>query len=141
MALTIEWKNRIDAWRKELPRHFYTKLGVVEFDGFVTREQLSAEAAARGPFRPMPRGTKWGGKWEYGWFRGELTLPAAAAGKHIVFHPNVGGDGLIYVGGKVAGARDWGREHHTLAKGAKAGTRYDLLIESYAGHGPTPPEQ
>ena len=138
MALTIEWKNRIDAWRKELPRHFYTKLGALEFDGFVTREQLAAEAAARGPFRPMPRGTKWGGKWEYGWFRGELTLPAAAAGKHVVLHPNVGGEGLIYVGGKVAGARDWGREHHTLTKGAKAGARYDLLIESYAGHGPTP---
>jgi alpha-mannosidase len=138
MALTIEWKNRVDAWRKELPNHFYTRLGAVEFAGFTTHDRLSVEAAASGPFRPMPPGTAWGRKWQYGWFKAEVVLPAAAAGKHVVLHPNVGGEGLIFIGGKVAGARDWGRAYHTLARSAKAGARYAVIIEAYAGHGPTP---
>ena len=29
MALTIEWRKRIDNWRAELPAHFYRPLGVV----------------------------------------------------------------------------------------------------------------
>ena len=30
MALTIEWKNRVDLWRKELRNHFYRKLAAVD---------------------------------------------------------------------------------------------------------------
>ena len=41
MALTLEWKRRIDRWREELPRHFYRPLGSVELAGFVTLEQLT----------------------------------------------------------------------------------------------------
>ena len=47
--LTIEWRRRIDNWRRELPHHVYRPLGAVEFRGYVTAEQLTAEVAAQRP--------------------------------------------------------------------------------------------
>ena len=83
MALTIEWKRRIDNWRNELPNHFYRPFRSVSLSGFVTTEQLTVEEAARREFAPMPPGTCWGAKWEYAWFRGEVEIrerpPAGAS--------------------------------------------------------------
>ncbi len=148
MALTVDWKSRIDVWRQELPNHFCRPLGPVAFEGFTTRDQLTAAQAAGGPFKPMPVGTKWGAKWEYAWLRTEIVLPREAAGRRIVFTPGIDGEGVIYVGGKVAGARDHGRRHHVLTTRGKPGERFAVLIEAYAGHGvtpgavgPTPPER
>jgi alpha-mannosidase len=136
MSLSLEWRHRIQNWHKELPRHFLRPLGVLDLEGFVTREHLSLSQAERGDFRPMPPGTRWGAKWEYGWFRGSIQLPAAAAGQRIVLCPDVGGEALVAVNGQLAGAVD--REHRaiTLTRQALAGTRYDILMEAYAGHGP-----
>ena len=136
MALSIEWQRRINHWRRELPRHFYRPLGTVEFEGFVTREQLRPEEAAQGPFRPMPSGTPWGAKWEYGWFRGSLVLPEAAQGRRIVLCADVGGEGIVFVNGAALGSRDYCHKEVTLSRSAEPGRRYDILIESYGGHGP-----
>ena len=73
MSLTIEWAHRIDNWRRELPNHFYRELAQVEFGGFVTLEQLTLAEAGKRSYLPMPPGTPWGAKWEYGWFKGELV--------------------------------------------------------------------
>ena len=148
MALTPEWKKRVDGWRKELPKHFYRKLATVEMAGFATREQLKPQEALQGPFGPMPVGTRWGAKWEYAWFKGEVVLPKGAAGGRVVFTADLGGEGLVFVDGEVAGALDRGRRHLTLTAAAAAGDRFGLLVETYAGHGPivcecgpTPPER
>ena len=82
--LTTEWRRRTDNWRRELPNHVYRPLGTVAVSGFMTKEQLTAEEALQGDFTPMPPGTKWGAKWEYGWFKGHFELPEGAAGKRIV---------------------------------------------------------
>ena len=132
MALTMEWRRRLDRWRKELPRHFYRPLGKLELEGFVTKEQLSPEQAARGDFRPMPAGTRWGAKWEYGWFRGEAVLPEEAAGRRVVLELGLGGEILVYVNGRAAS----GRSRVDLSKQGVAGERYGILAECYAGHGP-----
>ena len=79
MALKSEWKRRLEMWRKELPKHFYTPLGSVAVEGFVTLDRLKPEQAKKHAFAPMPVGTPWGAKWEYGWFRGQFTLPKEAA--------------------------------------------------------------
>ncbi|MCX7032164.1 MAG: alpha-mannosidase, partial [Spirochaetes bacterium] len=136
MALTIEWTRRIDNWRNEIRKHVYRPLAPLVLEGFVTAEQLSAEQAAKGRFKPMPPGTAWGAKWEYGWFRASVKVPKAGAGRRIVFAPDFGGEALVFVNGKAAAARD--QEHHeiTLARKAKAGERFTLLAEAYAGHGP-----
>jgi len=143
MALTIEWRHRIDNWRKELPHHFYRPLGTVTLSGFTTTEQLTAEQALGGNFRPMPPGTEWGGKWEYGWFQGEVVLPEEAAGQRIVLKVDVGEPSSIYGGvecavfvdGQIAGARDRQHDHVTLCHDGVPGTRYGVLVEGYAGHG------
>ncbi|MDI7278285.1 MAG: alpha-mannosidase, partial [Anaerolineae bacterium] len=138
MALTMEWKRRIDRWRHELPRHCYLPLGPLELSGFTTTEHLTPEQALSGDFRPMAPGTPWGAKWECGWFRGELVLPPEAADQRIALRVDVGGHCLVFVNGKAAGARDHGHEVITLTRSGVPGTRYELLIEGYAGHGPTP---
>jgi alpha-mannosidase len=158
--LTIEWKRRIDNWRKELPNHVYRPLGVVPVNGFVTQEQLTVDEASQGAFTPMPVGTKWGAKWEYGWFKGAVTLPDGAAGKRIVLKIDVGAESAVYVNGVAAGAASpppgWLRRHQAallyreilLSASGVPGTTYEIVVEGYAGHGPrlayagpTPPDR
>ena len=136
MALTIEWHNRIKHWSRCLPRLFYRPLLDVEFSGFVTLDRLTAAQAGGGDFQPMPAGTKWGAKWEYGWFRSQVTLPAEARGERIVLRIGLGCEELIYVNGHAAGARDQQHKELTLAHQGTPGDSYDILVESYAGHGP-----
>ncbi|MBM3189605.1 MAG: alpha-mannosidase, partial [Chloroflexi bacterium] len=137
MALTIEWRRRVENWRRELPHHVYRPLGTVPLEGFTTMDQLRVEEARAHRFAAMPTGMAWGAKWEYAWFRTQVVLPEAAASQRIVFRPKTGGiESAVYVGGVAAGAVD--REHTeiTLARKGVPGARYELMIESYAGHGP-----
>jgi alpha-mannosidase len=136
MALTIEWKLRIDNWRQELPRHLYRVLGVIDLSGFTTKEQLTADEALKGDFKPMPPGTEWGVKWEYGWFKGQIVLPKEAAGKRIVLKMDVGAESAVYINGKAAGAVDQHHHEITLAMSGIPGTEYEVMVEGYAGHGP-----
>jgi len=136
MSLNLEWRDRIKAWRDELCRQFYEPLGSVLLEGFCTTEQLTVEQAMERPRSPMPDGTPWGAKWEYAWFFGTATLPEAAAGRRIALRVDVGGESAIYVNGVAAGARDRGHGEITLAHGGVPGTRYEVAIEAYAGHGP-----
>ncbi len=133
MALTPEWRKRIDHWRRVLSELLYRPLGEVRLDGFTTKDQLTPAQAAGGDFQPMPPGTSWGGKWEYGWFRGEVTVPEEAEGERIQLHLEPGGAKLIYVNGVALGHDDV-----TLCTSAVPGTTYEILLEAYAGHGPTP---
>lgn len=136
MKISREWDKRIEIWLDELQKDVQHPIGAVECRGFVTRELLAPEAALQHDFQPMPPGTPWGGKWEYGWFRTEITLPPQADGHRVIFSPDVGGEMLIWVNGKLAGSRDLEHKFITLTRSAKAGEHFDILIESYAGHGP-----
>lgn len=136
MALTPEWRRRIENWRKVLRDLWYSPLGEVPLEGFTTLEALTVEAAQAGPFRPMPPGVSWGAKWEYGWFRGAVTLPAEVAGERTVLCLDTGGESLIWINAQPAGARDWAHPALTLARESVPGASYALLAESYAGHGP-----
>jgi len=130
MSLTPEWQKRIQRWRKELKEHFYKKLGVAEAVGFVTSEQLSAEEAAKRDFAPMPPGTRWGAKWEYGWFKVAFTAPPEAEGRRLEASINVGGESTYWLNGRMAGMRG-----PVLSRSGRAGERYEVLVEAYAGHG------
>ena len=43
--LTIEWRRRIDNWRREVPNNVYRPLGTIELSGFTTMDQLTVEEA------------------------------------------------------------------------------------------------
>jgi alpha-mannosidase len=139
MSLNGEWRKRVQHWVDALPRGFYRSLGTVEMPGFLTMDQLTPEQAASGDFQAMPSGTRWGSKWEYAWFRGEVELPAEADGLRIAFDFQGGGtEAMIFVNGRAAGSKGWPRQPITLARKGKAGEKFSLLAEAYGGHGPTP---
>lgn len=136
MVLAEERQQRIKIWLEELKHHMFRKLSDVQFSGFMTTEHLSLEEALKKEFTPMPSGTPWGAKWEYGWFVAEVILPEEAEGKRIFLRPDVGGEMLLWVNGKAAGSRDLKHDGITLTRCGKAGERFHITAESYAGHGP-----
>jgi alpha-mannosidase len=135
MALTPEWDHRIRRWEEALWASCYRPLGTVNLSGFATTLKLSYEQALAGSFEEMPEGTPWGAKWEYGWFKGSLELPPQAEGRRIVVCLKPGGESLVWINGKVMGSIGWAHNEITLSRSAKTGSRYDILIEAYAGHG------
>lgn len=136
MELAAERNERIKIWLEELKNHTFIKLGSVSFEGFTTKERLSYDGALRQKFVPMPQGTPWGAKWEYGWFKTEITLPGEAEGHRIFLHPEAGGEMLLWVNGKIAGSRDLQHNGITLTRCGKKGEHFLIVAESYAGHGP-----
>lgn len=136
MELASEKNERIKIWMEELKNHIYIKLGDISFKGFVTKERLPYEEALKRDLLPKPARTPWGAKWEYGWFFGEVVLPDKAQGKRIFLRPDVGGEMLLYVNGRAAGSRDLQHDGITLTRSGKAGERFFIGAESYAGHGP-----
>jgi alpha-mannosidase len=142
MSLTKEWLNRITHWDNALWEICYEPLGKLDLIGFVTRKQLSAEQAIKHNFHPMPVGTPWGAKWEYGWFNCKLTLPENAAGRRIVLYmnpaskPSEDGECLVWANDKVVGSYGWARRDITLTRNGIPGENFSILVEAYAGHGP-----
>ena len=143
MEFIIEWEKRLKRWTEALVKDLYTPLAPIEWEGFVTPEQLGYDRAmAEGNFQPMPTGTKWGREWEYLWVRATVTLPEAAAGKRIVLQVDAGGESAVYVNGKEFGCRrnDWVRDQThrmsdlVLTDSGVPGTTYEVVLEAYAGN-------
>ncbi len=81
---------------------------------------------------------EWGRKWEYGWFYGTLDVSGlgVAPGTRLELVPDVGGEMLIEVNGELAGSRDLKHDGVTLTRSSGGDESFEILIESYAGHGP-----
>ncbi len=79
---------------------------------------------------------KWGHKWQYGWFTGSFDLAPCLKGNRIELLPDVGGEMLIEVNGKLAGSRDLRHTGITLTSCSLGNEHYEIMIESYSGHGP-----
>ncbi len=135
MKLGRQWDERLKIWDEAFADNLYLPLGEVELTGFTTGKQLSLEQALRESFLPFPKGTSWGKKWEYGWFRAQITLPEEAAGKRIMLHIGAGPEMLVFVNGREAGSID--RQHSLveLTDKALSGQCFDICAEVYAGHG------
>jgi len=142
MSLTKEWLNRITHWDNALWQICYEPLAALELSGFATLKQLTAEQAVSHKFHPMPVGTAWGAKWQYGWFKTEVNLPEVAAGRRIVLFMNPAakppddGECLVWANGKIIGSYGTARRYVTLTTNGITGAKYQILVEAYAGHGP-----
>lgn len=149
MSLTLEWRHRIMAWREELSKHFYLPLGEISFEASFTKDQYRLDDAQSGlSYSAIAPGQRWGAKWEYGWFRGEFTLPQAADGQMVTVRLDVGGEAAVFIDGVHAGAIDKEHQFIPISDVAQAGRSYAVVLEAYAGHGPqewrsgpTPPER
>ncbi len=135
MNIGRQWADRLNIWAQQLPRHYFVPMSQLSMSYFTTMEHLRFEEAAQGSFCPAPAGTKWGKKWEYGWFRTELTVPEAAQGQRLVFTLNTAEEMLVWVNGAEAGAIDKKHRYITLSRCANAGDTYEIYAECYAGHG------
>lgn len=127
--------QRVRAWREALARVLFSTVDKIPLSGFVTRDSLSYEDAARMPRAPFPAGTPWGAKWEYGWFFASFIVPKTCEGKRLALFSGAGGEQLVYSGGAPTGSVDKQHPYVTLCASAKAGEQLDIAIESYAGHG------
>lgn len=134
--LAREWEQRIEIWLNEIQKDFCSVLGTVQWEGFAVKEMLSPEKALNAPFLPVPVGTRWGRKWEYGWFRARVEIPENARGRRVVLFPKIGGEMLVWINGKLSGSVDLRHDSITLTRNAVPGEAFDILAESYAGHGP-----
>jgi len=135
MNIGRQWADRLRIWAEQFPKHYFAKQGQLPVSYFTTMEHLPFDEAVDGPYRPAPVGTKWGAKWEYGWFRTGLTVPEALEGKRLVFTLNTAEEMLVWVNGQEAGAIDKKHRFITLSRSAKAGEVYEIIAECYAGHG------
>lgn len=137
-----EWKVRIENWIAVLKQELYQPIGEISWTAHKTKEYLTPEQALSSDFVPVDTGYTWGETWEYCWFKGSIVLPQGVDGKRIVMNLQPGGESTLFVNGKAFGTyrADWiSDEHHFmvdnyLTRDAKAGERYDILMETYAGH-------
>lgn len=137
-----EWKDRVRHWMRTLKDDLYQSLGEITWEAFPTMEYLTPEEARKGPFQPVSPGFTWGHEWEYCWFRGSVTLPEEAKGQRIVMDLRPKGESALFVNGKSFGTyrASWVNEPHhfiednVLCACARGGERYDILMETYAGH-------
>ncbi len=137
-----EWKDRVKHWMRTLRDDLYEPLGEISWEAYPTMEYLTPEEAQKGPFEPVSPGYTWGHVWEYCWFRGSITLPEQAKGQRIVMDLKPQGESTLFVNGRSFGTyrASWVNEPHhfiednVLSTCAEGGERFDLLMETYAGH-------
>ena len=140
--MSAEWSGRLQHWLRTLKDDFYRPLGIISWEAFRTMEHLSPEEAMKGQFELVEPGFTWGKTWEYCWFRGKVVLPAEAEGKRIVMDLRPDGESTLFVNGQEFGTyrASWvSQKHHfiednVLSTVAAAGTEYEILMETYAGH-------
>lgn len=140
--LASEWEERIAHWIRTLAKDLYAPLGQICWESFFTMEHLPLEKVKNQQFHSMEPGTFWGHTWEYGWFRGKVSVPGEASGKRMVLDLAQDGEATVFVNDKAFGTyrADWIEvPHHylvdnTLAVEAKEGDVYEIYMEVYAGH-------
>ena len=138
MKLGRQWDERLKIWDEAFVENLYRELGELSLSGFTTKAQLTWQQASKQAVKPFPCGTAWGTKWEYGWFRTQVTVPESAAGERLMLHLGAGPEMLVFVNGKERGSID--RQHNMVELTAEAvpGEKFDSLAEVYAGHGIRP---
>ena len=135
MNIGRQWADRLKIWQEAFEKHYFRPWGNCALSYHTSMEHLTPEEALSQPFSPAPVGTKWGKKWEYGWFRTEITIPEELQGQRVVFTLGAGEEMLVWVNGVEAGAIDKQHKFITLSRCAQGGEHYEILAECYGGHG------
>ena len=142
MALSAEWKSRVELWLKALEECIYEPKGLMEWKGFQTKTHLSLKQAEAEAAEPFPEGTCWGEQWAYGWFFTQVQIPQELSGKRIAMDIQLGGESTLFVDGCSFGTRrdDWvsNRLHficdNVLTDAARGGENFSIAAECYGGH-------
>lgn len=135
MNIGRQWEDRLRIWSEQFEKHYFTVCAPLSLSVFTTMDQLAFDEAVKGRFVPAQPGTRWGKKWEYGWFHTQAVIPEVLEGKRAVFTLGAGEEMLVWVNGREAGSIDRQHKYITLSRSARAGDVYDIYAECYAGHG------
>ncbi len=135
--ITDQLRHVIDALAADL----YHPLGEIALEGFSAPSVLNLREAETYPREPWPAGTPWGMPWDYAWMFGRFTVPEEARGERIIMDLNPGGESVLYVNGKVFGARRGDRMAHphqyisdqAVCRNAEGGETFEIALEVYAG--------
>ena len=136
-----EISEQLEQLIRALEADLYHPVGEILLEGFLAPGSLTlaeAEAHAR---EPWPAGTAWGKPWDYAWMFGSFTVPEAACGERIVMDLNPGGESVLFVNGKVFGAKRADRMDHPhqyisdqfVCRKAEGGESFSVALEVYGG--------
>ncbi len=114
----------------------FEKLATVRVEMVETREHFRQEPGAETDlaWKPVAPGTKWGDNWLTAWFRGDVTLPAACAGRRVFIRGNTGGETLFFADGRTQGVFDDNHPVVMLCADGESGRTHHVAFEAYAGH-------
>ena len=135
--ISEQLRHVIDALEADL----YHPLGEIPLEGFPAPRALTLPEAEVHARESWPEGTIWGQPWEYAWMFGRFTVPEQARGERIVMDLNPGGESVLFVNGRVFGARRSDRMDHphqyisdqTVCRKAEGGECFDIALEVYGG--------
>lgn len=116
MNIGRQWEDRLRIWSEQFEKHYFTACVPLSLSFFTTMDQLAFDEAVKGRFVPVQPGTRWGKKWEYGWFHTQAVIPAALEGKRAVFTLGAGEEMLVWVNGREAGSIDRQHKYITLSR-------------------------
>ena len=83
----------------ELRRYIYTPLAKLNVTFAPSDEPISWEEHDMLQYRPLPKNGRWADVFGCAWFRIRGTVPREAAGRHVIAHIDLGGEGLVYQSG------------------------------------------
>lgn len=120
----------------------YEKIAEIPLEMWETAAHFRREptAADGAQWRPVKAGDTWGFDFGTAWFRGDVDIPAAAAGEPLFLHALLGQDKpepnqiLLFVDGRPHGVLDFMHHYVRVTPGAPAGTRLHIALEAYASH-------
>ena len=87
-----EQLRRLDALRSKV----YTFLSRLEVQFAPSAEPVPWEEHESLTYRPLPKNRRWAEVFGCAWFRITGQVPPEAAGRHVVAHIDIGGEGLVY---------------------------------------------
>ena len=80
----------------EMKQKIYTPVARMNVTFAPSDEPVSWEDHDALTYRPLPRKGRWADVFGCAWFRVDGQVPECAAGKHVVAHIDIGGEGLVY---------------------------------------------
>lgn len=83
----------------ELRRNIYTPLASLEVTFAPSDEPVPWEDHDGLSYRPLPKNGRWAEVFGCAWFRIRGRVPREAAGRHVIAHIDIGGEGLVYQSG------------------------------------------
>ena len=136
-----EIAEQLDHLVRALEADLYHPVGEIPLEGFLAPGALTLAEAEKHAREPWPAGTVWGKPWDYAWMFGSFTVPEEVRGERIVMDLNPGGESVLYINGKVFGARRADRMAHphqyisdqTVCRRAAGGECFSVAMEVYAG--------